>query len=73
MNKYTYKNMISENVNAIKAERENNRWMGRQKRMCWKCQKDKTVEKGVGLTFIGNLARFICLDCMQAKQKKDNL
>jgi len=66
MNKYS-KSIVVENVNALKAEQGNNLWMRRHKRMCWKCQKDKPMEKGVGLTFVGNLARFICLDCTQAK------
>jgi hypothetical protein len=71
MNKYS-KSIVVENVNALKAEQGNNLWMRRHKRMCWKCQKDKPMEKGVGLTFVGNLARFICLDCTQAKLKEKN-
>lgn len=65
------KSIVAENVNALKAEQGNNLWMRGQKRMCWKCQKDKPLQKGVGFTVIGNLARFICLDCTEAKLKKN--
>ena len=71
MNKYS-RSIVAENINALKAQQENNRQMLGHKRLCWKCQKDKPMEKGVGLTFVGNLARFICLDCTQAKLKVKN-
>ena len=70
-NKYS-RSIVAENINALKGQQENNRQMRGHKRMCWKCQRDKPMEKGVGLTFFGNLARFICLDCTQAKLKEKN-
>ena len=66
------KSIVAENVNALKAEQGNNLWMRGRKRMCWKCQKDKPLQKGVGLNIMGNLARFICLECNQAKLKEKN-
>ena len=68
MNKYnSVKSVVAENINALKAEQGNNLWMHNHKRMCWKCQKEKPMIKGVNFKFIGNLARFICLDCTKAK------
>jgi len=65
------KSIVAENVNALKAQQGTTLWMSKHKRMCWKCQKEKPMEKGVDFTFMGNLARFICLDCTQAKLNKN--
>ena len=70
MIKHRSNSIVAENVNALKAEQGNNLWMRSHKRMCWKCQKDKPLVKGVGLTFIGHLCRFICLECTEAKKEK---
>jgi len=70
MNQHSLKNVVAENVNALKAEHGNNLKMSKHKKMCWKCQKDKVFENGAALTFIGNLSRFICLECNQPKLKE---
>jgi len=46
--------------------------------LCWSCQKDKPRLKGqtsmaiqgVNATAFGNMRRFVCADCVAAKEKK---
>lgn len=56
------------------AEAGNNRWMSGKPQLCWRCQKDKPL-KGGKITMLGGQApgavrKFICADCIDAKQAK---
>jgi len=42
--------------------------MSQKWKMCWKCQKDKTPYGGY-LRITAGLHKFICKDCMDAKEK----
>lgn len=59
--------IISENVTATSARLSNERWMNRQKQLCWKCQGDKPLAGGT-VKFFGTVRRFICKDCVDAKK-----
>ena len=64
-----FKNVMAENVLAISAKSSNERWMNKQWKMCWKCQKDKSIKDGY-LRITAGLHKFICKDCMDAKENK---
>lgn len=52
----------------------NNRRMSRKWQMCWRCQEDKPLLGGsvtmLGGHIPGAVRKFICLDCLNAMQKK---
>ena len=58
---------LRENIRALDADTQTKRWMYTRPQMCWKCQKDKPL-KGGEQKFFGGIKRFICVDCMLAKQ-----
>jgi hypothetical protein len=67
------RNVMAENNVAISANRHLNKWMNGRPKMCWKCQKDKPRKGGAEKImdgFGGKLRRFICQDCVEAKQKQ---
>ena len=67
-----YGKVIGQNVAALSGQLHNEQRMNRKWKMCWKCQKDKPVFGGslkmMGGYVPGALARFICKDCIEAKQ-----
>lgn len=68
MNNGTHKfNMAKENIRALDADVQTKRWMRGRPQMCWKCQKDKPLKNG-SIKMFGNVRRFICVDCVLAKQ-----
>jgi hypothetical protein len=62
------RNVVAENLSASFAKRDHEKWMRKQWKMCWKCQKDKPQIGGY-LRFSAGLHKFICKDCMDAKEK----
>lgn len=60
-------NVVQENIRALDADLKNKKWMNARPQMCWKCQKEKPI-KGGSLKFFGSVRRFICVDCVLAKQ-----
>ena len=70
----TAKNIVAENITTLNAHLDNKRWMFTRKKLCWKCQKDKSTYGGsikmMGGYVEGALARFICKDCIDLKQKQ---
>jgi len=66
-------NVVSENIATLNPMLEHQRLMSRKKRLCWKCQKDKSTYGGsfTLLGQIGGLMKFICKDCIDAKQLKE--
>lgn len=64
-----YKNIIAENLLATSANLNAERKMAGKKRMCWKCQKDKSTVEGLIKTWKGGPMKFVCKECLEAKQK----
>ena len=60
-------NIVGDNLSATSAKRRNEQWMHSKHKMCWKCQKDKST-KGGFLRIMAGLHKFICKDCMAAKE-----
>lgn len=56
------------------AEASNNKRMKGKWQMCWRCQKDKPLHGGsiqmLGGMVPGTVRKFICADCLKAKQAK---
>lgn len=59
---------VQENIRATDADIKNGQRMARHPQMCWKCQKDKPL-KGGSIKMFGRVRRFICQDCVEAKQQ----
>ena len=62
-------NVIAQNIAASSAKRHHEQYMHNKWKMCWKCQKDKPTTGG-HLMITAGLHKFICKDCMDAKEKK---
>jgi len=62
------RSVVAENLAASFAKMRHEKWMRSQQKMCWKCQKDKSPIGGY-LRFAAGLHKFICKDCMDAKEK----
>jgi hypothetical protein len=62
------RSVVAENLAASFAKMRHEKWMRSQFKMCWKCQKDKSPIGGY-LRFAAGLHKFICKDCMDAKEK----
>ena len=60
-------NIVKQNIAATSADIKTHQWLNRRPQLCWKCQKDKPL-KGGSLKFFGTVRRFICVDCVLAKQ-----
>jgi hypothetical protein len=65
------RSVVAENLAASFAKMRHEKWMRSQRKMCWKCQKDKSPVGGY-LRFTAGLHKFICKDCMDAKLKEKN-
>ena len=66
------KSYVAENLLAYTATRDLNRFRSSRTKMCWKCQKDKPQYGGSAQTldgFGGMVHKFICRDCIEAKQR----
>ena len=69
-------NYVKDNLVAYSATRTLNMFRSRQKKLCWKCQKDKPQYGGDAQTldgFGGSVHKFICQDCVEAKQRSMKL
>jgi hypothetical protein len=63
---------VAENLLGYTATRDLNRYRSSRTKMCWKCQKDKPQYGGSAQTldgFGGMVHKFICGDCIAAKQR----
>jgi hypothetical protein len=63
---------VAENLLGYTATRDLNRYRSSRTKMCWKCQKDKPQYGGSAQTldgFGGMVHKFICGDCIHAKQR----
>ena len=64
-----FKHMVADNIAALQGQLRNERRMNKKFKLCWKCQKDKPPYGGY-LRIAAGLHKFICKDCMDAKQKQ---
>jgi len=62
-------NVVAQNVAALRAQQRNEKRMNSKWKCCWRCQKDKDPRGGF-LRIQAGLHKFICKDCMDAKQKQ---
>ena len=69
MRGYGFGNILAGNIEALKAQQRNEQRMNKKFKLCWKCQKDKNPYGGY-LRITTGLHKFICKDCMDAKQKQ---
>ena len=67
-----YKSIVAENLHAALPHQFAKQEMSTKKRMCWRCQKDKSTFGGHIKTFTGGPMKFICKDCIGAKLKEKN-
>lgn len=68
MSNGSYKfNAVQQNLQATASDINTKRWMNTRPQMCWKCQKEKQMAGG-SIKFFGTVRRFICKDCVEAKQ-----
>ena len=65
-------NVLENNSFAVSPQQHFAKWASRQGLLCWKCQKTKPrrggSEKMMGKGIEG-IRRFICQDCIEAKQR----
>lgn len=61
-------NILAENQRAVNPFIYSKKEMTIKTKMCWKCQKDKSPSGGHIKTFTGGPMKFICKECMDAKQ-----
>ena len=67
----TFSVMDSNNF-AVVPQKHFGEWAGRRGLMCWKCQQTKPRQGGsekMMAGFTNSLRRFICKDCVEAKQR----
>jgi hypothetical protein len=62
-------NVLAGNIAALRGQQKNEKYMNQKWKMCWKCQKDKNPSGGF-LRITTGLHKFICKDCMDAKQEE---
>lgn len=62
------KHIVAENVIAANPSIANKWAMAVKKKMCWKCQQEKSPVGGYIKTFKGGPMKFICRDCTDEKQ-----
>lgn len=60
--------ILRQNIAATSADANTKKWMRGKPQLCWKCQKDKQSAGGSFKFFGGGVRRFVCRDCIEAKQ-----
>jgi len=63
-----FKNILAENLHATLPHINSEQEFNGRKKMCWKCQKDKSPVGGHIKLFTGGPMKFICRDCVNAKK-----
>ena len=65
--------IVSENIACLSLKLKHRKLIFAKEKLCWKCQKDKHTHGGLfkRLAPIGGLMKFICKDCIDAKQLKE--
>ncbi len=67
-----YKSIVAENMMAANPELSNKNAMALKKKMCWKCQQEKSPIGGHIKTFVGGPMKFVCKECVDAKKEADH-
>lgn len=65
-----FKSIVAENLHAALPHAFSEQRFNTKKKMCWKCQKDKSPVGGHIKIFTGGPMKFICKECMDEKAKK---
>ena len=63
--------ILAQNLLAVNTHLSAKQRLNCKAKMCWKCQKDKSIRGGYVKVQAG-LYKFICKDCMDAKKPKEN-
>jgi len=53
---------------VMDAQRETNKWMHIQGKLCWRCQKESIPEKGCIMSFQSGAHKYVCKACVDAKE-----
>ena len=61
------KNIFAENSRAAMPYQSAKQSMAAKKRMCWRCQQDKSTVDGHIKLFTGGPMKFICKECLDKK------
>ena len=64
--------VMDSNNFAVSPQQRFEKWANKQGLLCWKCQKTKPRQGGSEQLmdgFGGKLRKFICQDCVEAKQR----
>lgn len=64
--------VVADNLSAVNPHLTVKQAMALKKKMCWRCQKDKSPAGGHLKLFAGGPAKFICKDCGEAMLAKKN-
>ena len=65
-------NILENNSFAVNPQQNFTKWANRRGLLCWKCQQTKPRQGGsekMMAGFTNSLRRFICKDCVEAKQR----
>ena len=65
-------NVMDSNNFAVNPQQNFGKWASSQGKLCWKCQQNKPRKGGsekLMAGFSSGLRRFICQDCIEAKQR----
>jgi hypothetical protein len=65
-------NVMDSNNFAVNPQQNFGKWASSQGKLCWKCQQNKPRKGGSEKLLAGfssGLRRFICQDCIEAKQR----
>jgi len=64
--------LMGSNNSAVAPQKSFGTWASRRGLLCWKCQQTKPRQGGsekMMAGFTNSLRRFICQDCIEAKQR----
>ena len=64
-----YKSIVAENLKAVLPEVFSKQEFATRKKMCWKCQKDKSTKGGHIKTWSGG-SKFVCKECLDSKKEQ---
>jgi hypothetical protein len=61
---------MGQGQNALRAKQETDRWMHRQGKLCWRCQKESRPEKGCVISMKPGFKKYVCKPCVDAREAK---
>jgi len=72
MRGHGFGHVVADNLSAVNPYLSAKRAMGAKKKMCWRCQKDKSTVGGHIKAFTGGPMKFICKECCEEIQAKNH-